>query len=503
MRFIVGSFFLLIACKAPASLLCQHTPNSNPYQASIPDSEIASAAGLAPLPPDFAFGVATAPYQIESGNHTSDWYLWEQLGKIKNNDHADDGPQAQAHVDEDIALLQSMHLNAYRLGLEWGRLFPTRAAFDALTPDPVAFAYYRGLLEKLHAAGIAPMVTLQHFTLPIWLQAPPDPTLLGLADPALPELLARYASWAGGAFGDLVDEWITINEPLGEIAGGYADGSFPPGHIIDLDGFKAVFRNLVYAHARAYDALRAADRFDADGDGVPALISFASHDRAWVPENPGVAADLAGARRVRYVSHLAFLDAVVCGNTDFDFSEKWSATADPDLMNRVDFIALNYYSIAAVQGIPIEPYLGVPLLSDLQTDRPKDDVGWDISPEGLRAVVNELKPYRLPIIITENGVADAADSRRAKQITQTLAQVQQLRGEGVDIRGYYHWSLIDNFEWAMGFCPHFGLATYDAQKRRQLRASGTLYGQIAADRTVTNAELEQTRYGVGRLHCEN
>jgi beta-glucosidase/6-phospho-beta-glucosidase/beta-galactosidase len=482
--------------------VCQHTANGNAFHPVIPVSELTSTAGLVAFPASFRFGTATAAFQIESGNHASDWYLWDEQGHVKNNDQVDNGPRSQLHIADDIALMQHMHLGGYRLSLEWSRLFPTRAQFDALTPDADALAYYRELLTKLRAAGIAPMVTLQHFSLPVWLQAPGNDALLGLRDPELPDLLARYAAWAGATFGDLVDDWITINEPLGEIAGGYTDGVFPPGHVLDLDGFEAAFRNLVSAHAKAYDALHGADRADADGDNVLARVSYATHNRAWVPADPNSAADVAGARRVRYVSHLAFLDAVVCGNTDFQFQEAWTATEVPSLIGRLDFIALNYYSVAQVQGIDVEPYLGLPLLSDLPTTRAKDDVGWDISPEGLRAVMEELTPYGLPVVITENGLADATDSRRPKALVQTLGRVQELLAAGFDIRGYYHWSLVDNFEWASGFCPQFGLASFAADGTRTLRPSGDVYARIIGDGGITADEISTYGYGGRARTCE-
>ena len=501
----VGSAGLLAGCfpqtPIPSSPYCQHSPNGNAFHPVIEESELTSAAQLAPFPASFRFGTATAAFQVESDNHASDWYLWDQEGHVRNHDQVDNGPRCQDHIADDVALMQRMHLTGYRFGIEWSRIFPTRAQFDALRPDEDAVNYYRRLLRALRQAGITPMVTLQHFSLPAWLQAPGDDALLGLRDPALPDLLARYARWAGAEFGDLVDDWITINEPIGEIAGGYADGSFPPGHVIDVAGFEAAFRNLVYAHAKAYDALHAADRTDADGDEVAARVSFATHNRAWVPVDPNNADDVKGARRVRYLSHLAFLDAVVCGNTDFQFQEQWSATHVPELAGRLDFIALNYYSVAQVKGLPVEPYLGVPLLSELPTTRAKDDVGWDISPEGLRAVLEELTPYGLPVVITENGVADAGDTRRPKMLVQTLGRVQELLTD-FDIRGYYHWSLVDNFEWALGFCPHFGLASYNAAGERTLRNSGDVFGNVIANRGITEAQLRNYTYGARSLTCE-
>ncbi len=512
---LLRSFVTFAVCIASAALApvgcgrqnpcARHTPNANPFVTQVSEGLMAEILGEEerPFPHGFHFGAATAAYQIESGNAASDWYLWEQLpGRIRDGDRADHGPASEQHIGEDLDALQAMGLDSYRFSIEWGRLFPTREQFDAESPDPMALAYYRGLLEALHARGIRPMVTLHHFTLPIWLQAPPAPEPTGVLEDDFIPLLTRFSGWAAAELGDLVDYWITVNEPNGVAAGGYGGGVFPPGRIADFESFERVYLRLIEAHARMYDEIRDKDRRDADGDGLPALISFATHNRLWLPMNPDDEADVRAARRVRYISNLMPLDAVVCGNLDKNFDEKWSKNgdrvADPSLANRLDFIALNFYGSAYVAAFDVEPFLGFPVLANPASPWPKNDMGWDMTPETLLPVLDELTVYGLPIIITENGVADASDNRRPKFVVDSLAAASSAVARGHDLRGYYHWSLIDNFEWAEGYCPRFGLYGIDftAPSRTRLeRESARVMRQITAARAVPAGLRSLYTYG--------
>src|SRR5262249_21068030 len=159
-------------------------------------------------------------------------------GRIKNGDNPKQGPAAELHYAADIARIQALGLDSYRLGIEWSRLFPTKEAFlaEPPSPDAAALAYYHAVLATMRSACVRPMVTLLHFTLPIWLQDPLSAAgPRGLLDPDFVPLATRFASWAAGELGAEVDYWNTINEPSGIAGGGYVDGAFPPGHVLDLD----------------------------------------------------------------------------------------------------------------------------------------------------------------------------------------------------------------------------------------------------------------------------
>jgi beta-glucosidase len=491
----------------------RRTVNDNPFVTELSRTlmDELRAGPEHPFPPGFLFGSATSSYQIEAGNSQTDWAQWEKLGRIDANDRADDGPRHDEHVAEDVGRMKQISHDTYRLGIEWGRLFPTKEQFLANPPepDPMAFAHYRALLERLRASGIEPMVTLQHFVLPIWLQNPPNPEPRGHLDPEFPPLLARYAAWAADAYGDLVDLWITVNEPSAIGLGGYIGGVFPPGQLLGFDEFMQVHESFLEAHARAYDELRGRDRTDANGDGVAALISFATHNRLWLPIDPNDPMDVRGARRIRYLSNLYMIDGALCGDFDRNIDEKLDPevdrVGDASLRGRLDFIALNYYSTAWVKGADVEPFRGLPALVYDGSGYPQSDFGWDVSPEALIAVLDELRQYGLPIFITENGIADAKDTLRPRFIVDTMITIGEAIALGHDVRAYYHWSLLDNFEWASGFCPRFGLFEVDfsqASKPRIARQSARVYKEIIDARTVPAELRERYSYGDPGPRCK-
>lgn len=456
------------------------------------------------FPPKFLWGSATAGFQVEKGLTATDWSAWVKTpGKIKNGDDPDvAGPDALAHVDEDVATLKESGQTAYRLSIEWGRLYPTRDSFDKDQPDAAAVAAYDGLLGKLRTAGITPMVTLHHFVTPIWLADPgqgPKPAQ-AWERPETSDLFVEYARRVAKRWGDKVDWWCTINEPLNIALGGYVQGSFPPGAILAMDRTFAVVKAEAIAHAKAFDAIHQVDTVDADGDGKAAMVSMAFHQRAFHPIDPSSDADKEATERVRYIWNLWLLNAVARGDWDDDYDKKYDGPkdkkGDPALANHLDWIGVNYYSdtlIGASGGIVI-PIINATVKQDhLPTDRPKTDFGWDIYAEGLGTVLDEAAAYKLPILITENGLADAGDVNRARFLAEHLYEIGWAIQRGADVRGYFHWSLIDNFEWASGFCPRFGLSTYDpTTKKRTLRASAQTYKALVQAAKVTRADVDKT-----------
>jgi beta-glucosidase/6-phospho-beta-glucosidase/beta-galactosidase len=450
------------------------------------------------FPEGFLFGSATAAYQIEKGIDGSDWSAWTAAGKAKNKERPDvGGPDALAHIDEDVEALASTKQNAYRFSIEWSRIYPTRARFDANEPDETAIATYRELLTKLRARGITPMVTLQHFTLPLYLSDPAEPqNPQGWERPETVELFGTFCARMGERFGDLTDWWTTVNEPLVAPLGGYFDGSFPPGLLASERILDAV-KGQALGHVACYDALHRSDRVDADGDGKPVLASIAHHMRTFTPKDPSYDEDVKAAERVRFVANHWFLEAVLRGNWDDDadgsFDGPKDRRADPALAGRADYLGVNYYSdtIVTVEGLRL-PFINAFIQRDkLDTGRPRTELAWDIYPEGFGKVIDEAARYGLPIVITENGLADASDTNRPRYLAEHLWEVGRAIDRGVDIRGYFHWSLVDNFEWAEGFCPKFGLFRYDAQTgARSKRPSADLYRAIIEEKKLTRATMD-------------
>jgi beta-glucosidase len=415
------------------------------------------------FPPSFLFGTATSATQIEGHCFTSDWSAFSsQPGRIKNGDRPDIACDSWHRWRSDVDLQKSLGMGAYRFGVEWARVEPRPGTIDHQALDE-----YRRMLGSLRDSAIEPMVTLHHFTLPAWLAEAG-----GVLAPSFPDRLARFARAVAHALGDLCRLWITINEPNVLAAHAYILGVWPPARKAPWLAWRAQGRMLV-AHAAAYRALKES-RADA-------LVGLAHHLRVVEPERfartpEGIGhrkavfrADDFAARTFRSLFNDPFARAVCKARTQ-------------------DFFGINYYSRDIVRFSARHPgelflHRGVPEGADT------NDLGWEIYPEGLGQVVREwAKASGLPIYVTENGIADAKDAKRAGFITSHLREIARAIEDGVDVRGYFHWSLLDNFEWAEGYGPCFGLAAVDhATLERSLRPSAHVYARIAKERRVDPA----------------
>jgi beta-glucosidase len=453
------------------------------------------ADDLGYFPPGFLWGTASAAFQAEGGNENSDWTQWAATpGKIKNGDQPDDGPDYFTHFDEDHDRAMTARHNAIRVGIEWSRIYPTAESFDNDTPDPAALDFYDRLLASIRTRAMTPMITLHHLSTPVWLHDLDDRTNHnGWVDPAIVPKFAEFARRMAARYGDRVDLWLTINEPQTLALVGYVAGTFPPGDTLNFDGARAAYLNMIRGHAAAYDAIKAADTVDADGDGTPALISFATHNRVFQAAHADNPDDVRAADRLRFITNHLFIQAVTAGNVDTDFNGDFDGPddvkADPSLMNRLDYIGLNYYGLTTVTYLGDNiPILGLPQIVDLRTPNPKTDVGWDIYPQGLGTVLDELVQYSLPIHITENGVADQGDTQKARFVAEHLLEALKAIGRGVDVRGYFYWALTDNFEWAEGYCPRFGLWRVDYTSSQRTR---TATAAVATLQSIIEANTVQ------------
>ena len=214
---------------------------------------------------------------------------------------------------------------------------------------------------------------------------------------------------------------------------------------------------------------------------------------------------------MKYVYNEWFLNAIVRGDWDDDLDGSLTSSpndvkGDPTLAGRADYLGINYYSdtlVSASRGVIVPIVDAAVYESSLPTTRPKTDFGWDIYPEGMGTVLDEMKPYGLPVLVTENGLADKGDVNRARFIAEHLYQIGWAIQRGVDVRGYFHWALVDNFEWANGFCPHFGLASYDpTTKARTLRTSAQTYASIIQGGAVKKADIDaMPPYGAPVVTC--
>ena len=280
--------------------------------------------------------------------------------------------------------------------------------------------------------------------------------------------------------------------------GGYIQGSFPPGVALQVDRALNVAKIEARAHAKCFDAIHAADTVDADGDGKAALVSLAKHQRTFHPYDATSSADAASAAHVEYLWNQWFLNAVVRGDWDDDFDGNYTGPNDkmndPSLRGRADFLGINYYSdtlVSASKGLLIPSPVSAGIFqANLPTGRPETDFAWDIYPEGLGTVLDEAATYGLPLVITENGLADARDVNRSRFLLEHLYQVGWAIDRGDPVVGYFHWAFVDNFEWASGFCPHFGLYSYDRDSgTRTAKGSVATYTEVARSGKITSAQV--------------
>jgi beta-galactosidase len=494
----------------------------------------------AAFPPGFVWGTSTAGFQVEMGANpasndpNSDWWAWVHdpeniaTGRV-SGDLPEDGPGSYDLYGTDLKLAQQLKTSAFRMGIEWSRIFPrsTRAVdasggidenvlrqLDGLA-NQAAVSHYRDVLEAARKRHLAPFVTLEHFTLPLWIHDPIAtraalgkasgwdalPADLGPApgwlDPHISDEFAKYAAYVAWKYGDLVDFWMPINEPLVVVTGGFVSlglSGTPPG-ALNFAAARQVLLNMIAANGKAYDAVHAFDRSDADGDGAAANVGLVQQLAAFAPADPAKQLDVQGVKTADYLFNRLFINAAVRGEIDTNADTVIQPSeVHPELAGKADFIGVNYYTRATISGLPFSLSTSLPIRfiptsayqSPLAPGAPPcptvcSDIGWEIYPEGLRQVLELAGSYGLPVYITENGIADAEDDQRPSYLTSHLAVLHQAIADGVaDVRGYFYWSLIDNLEWNSGYFPKFGLYSYDPETlARTARPSARLYRQIA------------------------
>ncbi len=418
------------------------------------------------FPDGFLWGTAASAYQFEGGNTSSDWWAWEQQpGRILNGDRSGLACDWWRHAEADFDLMVALHQNALRLSVEWGRLEPEEGRWDRPAEER-----YLEMLRGLRDRGIEPLVTLNHFTLPRWVAERGGWLWDGIV-PAFGAFAGRFARAAGRAASGgapLVDFWITINEPVGHLISAYILGRFAPGRA-GLAAFTRALVRSVQAHAVAYHAVHEAQ--------PAARVGLAAYLRPAVPANPRSPLDRWVARRLDHIVNWMYLDALATGRLAGPFGVRFRV---PQASGTMDFLGVNYYTRSRVAFDLRRPgHLFV-------RDEPPSgavisDGGYsEIYPDGLLAVLGAVRRYGLPVYITENGLPDADDDLRPGFIVEHLRRVAQAVDEGCPVRGYYHWSLVDNFEWADGWSLRFGLYALDpATQVRTARPSAALYGEIS------------------------
>jgi beta-glucosidase len=410
------------------------------------------------FPERFLWGSATAAHQVEGNNTNNDWWAAEQAGRVpyKSGLACDQFNR----FDQDFALFSQLGQNAHRLSLEWSRIEPRPGEISQ-----VAIAHYRRVLESARVHGLEPIVTLHHFSNPIWLAEQGGWTRREVVG-----RFARYARLMVHAYRDLVRYWVTLNEPGVYSGQGWIVGVWPPNRVNDFRGATLVLRNMALAHGRAYHAMKAED--------PDAQIGVSHHWRLFDPADPTRRGDRWLAWIRTYLMNRAFPIAIRSGRL---IPPLGSGRRTAWLADTEDWVGINYYT-RQQDSFDLRAYrLGFSREQFPEVER--NQLGWEIYQQGLERVLLEAAPpgSGRQVMVTENGIPepDGQDERRPRYLIQHLEACHRALQAGVDLRGYIHWTSLDNFEWAEGFAARFGLVYVDFESQeRTPKPSAYLYREI-------------------------
>ena len=381
------------------------------------------------FPEGFRWGTATAAHQIEGGNWNNDWWAFEHASGSRVAAPSGDACDSWNRWPEDVAIVRELGLDNYRFSVEWSRIEPEPGEWSAAAVD-----HYLALGQALLDAGIDPVVSFHHFTTPRWVA-----DLGGWTADDTAERFGAFCHRASEALAPVLRRACTINEPNMVATGGYLSGFFPPG-VQDAAQRRKANEVLGAAHRQAVDAIR------AGAPGVPVGLTLAMTD--YVAVDGGEAT----RDRIRHRMEDEFL-AVTGGD---------------------DFLGVQTYSRSRIgpEGA-LGPEDGVELV---------ESMGYEFWPQSLGSTLRrawEVTGGRLPLIVTENGIAATDDTRRIAYVQQALEAVLRCLDAGIDVRGYTYWSLLDNFEWALGYEPRFGLVAVDRQTfARTIKPSGRWFADV-------------------------
>jgi beta-glucosidase len=395
------------------------------------------------FPSKFLWGAATSAYQVEGGNSNSDWWAWEGKMGLTGSGEA---CHHYRKFNEDFDLAKELGHNCHRLSVEWARIEPEEGRFSQQELE-----HYRSVISALKNRGIEPIVTLHHFTNPLWFAERGD-----WQNKNAVKLFLRYAEKVVRTLGDGVNIWATINEPTVHVYYSYVFGTWPPG---EKSIFKAwgVMRRLLSAHVKAY---RMIHRVYKELGLKPPMVGFAHNMQDYVPCENNLRNRIACSIRNK-LFNLDIIHSLVAKKA-------------------MDFIGVNYYSRSLVElkGWGPRNFI-VDVCEKRHSTLKKNAMGWDVYPQGIKNIILGLRMFKLPILILENGICTPDDGLRWDFIRDHLLQIHEAINLGADVIGYIYWSLLDNFEWDKGFGPRFGLIEIDyLTYQRRVRESARKFADV-------------------------
>ncbi len=420
------------------------------------------------FPDNFMWGAATSSHQVEGDNNKNDWWKWERDAKVEEA-----SGKACDHYRlfrEDLNLARDLKHNAHRFSLEWSRIEPSEGLFDE-----EAIAHYGEVIKCIRSFGMEPIVTLNHFTLPLWLYEKG-----GWAYEKSGYVFQRFTERVAEEFGKDVKYWITINEPGVYMHASYVEGTWPPGSK-SLKDASIIFGKLLEAHCLAYRAIHAIYK---DKAWPAPMVGIAKHIHLFSPCRRGNILDAISTWLHYHYFNRLFIESLMKGSCKALGMPKVCLP----LKRSLDFIGLNYYTRDFIHfvGFSIDKIFGAMCtLAHHVKGIKRNFLQWEIYPEGIYKAIMECRSFGLPIIITENGICTNDDSQRASFIKEHLVWVWRAIRDGAKVMGYIHWSLLDNFEWAHGYGPRFGLIEVDyATQHRKVKPSARAYADIIRDNGV-------------------
>jgi len=428
------------------------------------------------FPKDFMWGTSTSSHQVEGHNMLNDWWEWEQKGKVLNRQISGDACNHYYLYKKDFEMMKKMHHNTHRLSIEWSRIEPKQGEFNK-----EELKHYRRVVQELVNQGIRPMITLHHFTLPHWFAKQG-----GFLHPDARNIFNRYVRRVVEEIGDLVEYWVTINEPFVYADQGYLEGIWPPGEK-SLFKLLKVVRVLFYIHLDTYKVIK--EIYNKNHWGT-SMVGFVNH-MIWFDESvKHTWLDKLLMNAYRYVFNKSYYRAFYSGRLPIILGYD----KVPEAKTSLDFIGINYYFRCICK---FSIFKGFRISHD-DPGRERSLSNWEVYPEGLYNMCKLLgRKLKKPIIITENGISTLDDNQRISYIIRHLEAIHRAMSDGVDIRGYLYWSFMDNFEWAEGYTQPFGLVNINYRTFERIpKSSAQVFAEICKTSTVTDNMIKKHAKGI-------